>query len=187
MMKKVQKISVCILLVFAALGSVCSLVRIAYIHTYLPGPKWFHSVVKICSWSIAEPGIGIFTASLATLRPMFQNLRSASKTVGRKLSKTRGSELESSDVEKGSDITKPKFPFMGVLGHKDQDLFTDSIVEGPQDITLSFLTPLPLTSKDHTLTETYPPRQTHEQDIDAISRLPVDSSTNRSSNEINDC
>lgn len=74
-MHQAAKVSASMLLALGAIGSVCSLVRIAYIPEIRSTDHFFSSAVEIAIWSIVEPGIGIFVASLATLRPLFKSLK----------------------------------------------------------------------------------------------------------------
>ncbi|GAB7356532.1 hypothetical protein MBLNU459_g7276t1 [Dothideomycetes sp. NU459] len=68
------KWSVCGILALGALGSVASVVRLAYIQVLHEGSTtFFHDSVSIAICSIIEPGLGITAASLATLRPLFHD------------------------------------------------------------------------------------------------------------------
>jgi hypothetical protein len=60
------------ILAFAAIGSTGTLIRIKYIHSLVNGPDFLWATTDVALWSTIEPGIGITAASLATLRPLFQ-------------------------------------------------------------------------------------------------------------------
>ncbi|CAD0108915.1 unnamed protein product [Aureobasidium uvarum] len=68
------KISSGLLLSLGAVGSIISLIRIAYIPGLKTGPAFFTNAITIGVWSLIEPGLGIVAASLATLRPLFKNM-----------------------------------------------------------------------------------------------------------------
>jgi len=80
-MPRPAKISASVLLSFAAVGSIISVVRIAFVSGLKPGSKFFTTSITIAVWSMAEPGIAIFTASLATLRPLFKSLKESSRNI----------------------------------------------------------------------------------------------------------
>ncbi|KAK0254006.1 hypothetical protein LTR91_010525 [Friedmanniomyces endolithicus] len=77
LLRKVQiplpaKISAGCLMVLGSVGSISSMVRLVYVHDFLPGPDFFWSSVNLTTWSIIECGLCITAASLATLRPLFR-------------------------------------------------------------------------------------------------------------------
>jgi len=72
---KHAKYSVCFILAVGALGSVASLVRLAYIEGLNPGTsKFFVQAVNIAITSNIEPGLGIIAGSLATVRPLLRHI-----------------------------------------------------------------------------------------------------------------
>ncbi|KAK0834129.1 hypothetical protein LTR03_014592 [Friedmanniomyces endolithicus] len=77
LLRKVQiplpaKISAGCLMVLGSVSSISSMVRLVYVHDFLPGPDFFWSSVSLTTWSIIECGLCIAAASLATLRPLFR-------------------------------------------------------------------------------------------------------------------
>lgn len=71
-MPRSTKISAGCLLGLGSLGSISSLIRLAYIPGADASPIFLQHAVDIACWSIVEPGLGIIAASLATLRPLFR-------------------------------------------------------------------------------------------------------------------
>ena len=69
-------------MVLGTLGSVCSVVRLAFIEDFKPAPDFFVKSQDFTIWSLAECCICITAACLATLRPMFR-CRSMHGTRGR--------------------------------------------------------------------------------------------------------
>lgn len=82
-MARSSKISACILLLMGSMGSVASLIRIKYIPGLRTTPDFFSKSIDIAVWSVVEPGIGIFTVSLATLRPLFRSAFNTSRSTAR--------------------------------------------------------------------------------------------------------
>lgn len=100
-MPRSAKISAGLLLSLGAVGSIISLVRIAYIPGLKTGPAFFTDAINIGVFSLIEPAIGLNAACLATLRPLFKNMvgkvRSNAST-----SNCANSESSPSDNSKGS-------------------------------------------------------------------------------------
>jgi hypothetical protein len=70
-----EKINIAVLLALATLGFVASLVRIKYIPIVLThGLDFFRKSLWLAIWSAAEPGLGIISSSLATLRPLIKEI-----------------------------------------------------------------------------------------------------------------
>lgn len=80
-MPRAAKTSAGVLLALAAIGSISSLIRIAYIPGLKSGPHFFSEALDIDVWSVIEPGIGITAASLATLRPLFRFMRETTRNI----------------------------------------------------------------------------------------------------------
>ena len=99
---RAAKISAGFVLVLGSIGSICSATRLAFLRGLRPGPHFFWTAVDIAVWSVAEPGIGIIAASLATLRPLFRccinNARSTFGSAG----VTNESSRKHSDASKGA-------------------------------------------------------------------------------------
>jgi hypothetical protein len=91
------------LLSLGAVGSIISLIRIAYIPGLKTGPTFFSNAVDIGVFSLIEPALGLNAACLATLRPLFKDL--ASKV--RNTTNTDSSFQPPSDNSKGSLARKP--------------------------------------------------------------------------------
>lgn len=80
-MPQSAKISAGVLLMLGAMGSISSLVRIAYIPGIKSGPHFFSEAITIGTWSIIEPGIGICAGCLATLRPLFKSVMNTTRSM----------------------------------------------------------------------------------------------------------
>lgn len=73
-MPRKQKMLVAIILGFAAIGSLATLIRMPFV-TYLTHTDDFlYATVDIAIWSLVEPSIGIAAACAATFRPLLQPL-----------------------------------------------------------------------------------------------------------------
>lgn len=93
------KISAGLLLSLGAVGSIISLVRIAYIPGLKTGPAFFTNAINIGVFSLIEPAIGLNAACLATLRPLFKNMVGKVRS---NATNTTNSESSPSDNSKGS-------------------------------------------------------------------------------------
>ncbi|KAI7279623.1 hypothetical protein KC345_g5236 [Hortaea werneckii] len=69
-MPRPAKLSASFVILLGAAGSVCSVVRLPYITDFAPGSDFFLKSSRFTLWSVAECGICIIAASLATLRPL---------------------------------------------------------------------------------------------------------------------
>ncbi|KAI6818401.1 hypothetical protein KC367_g7767 [Hortaea werneckii] len=69
-MPRPAKLSASFVILLGAAGSVCSVVRLPYITDFSPGSDFFLKSSRFTLWSVAECGICIIAASLATLRPL---------------------------------------------------------------------------------------------------------------------
>ncbi|KAI7247060.1 hypothetical protein KC343_g2513 [Hortaea werneckii] len=69
-MPRPAKLSASFVILLGAAGSVCSVVRLPYITDFAPGSDFFLKSSRLVLWSVAECGICIIAASLATLRPL---------------------------------------------------------------------------------------------------------------------
>ncbi|KAG9963405.1 hypothetical protein KCU61_g3758, partial [Aureobasidium melanogenum] len=95
------KISSGLLLSLGAIGSIISLVRIAYIPGLKSGPAFFTNAINIGVLSLTEPGLGMVAACLATLRPLFKNMMEKARTTN-----TSHSSKSLSHNSKGSSQRK---------------------------------------------------------------------------------
>lgn len=111
-MPRKAKISAGILLGMGAMGSICSLIRIAYIPGLKAGPKFFSHAITIGTWSIVEPGIGILVASLATLRPLTRSMRVASRNI-----KSTVSSKKSNSAQRSATRMSRKIPAAPTLSY----------------------------------------------------------------------
>lgn len=98
-MPRSAKISAGLLLSLGAVGSIISLVRIAYIPGLKTGPAFFTDAIDIGVFSLIEPAIGLNAACLATLRPLFKNMVGKVRS---NATNTTNSESSPSDNSKSS-------------------------------------------------------------------------------------
>ncbi|KAI7539448.1 hypothetical protein KC331_g9749 [Hortaea werneckii] len=83
-MPRPAKFSASFVILAGAAGSVCSVVRLPFITDYSPGSDFLLKSSRFTLWSVAECGICITAASLATLRPLFRTcLEGARETLSR--------------------------------------------------------------------------------------------------------
>lgn len=96
------KYSACGILALGALGSICSLVRLGYIHVLDEKlGVFFRDAASIAIASVIETGLGITAASLATLRPLFQSCMESHRT-GKRNPKMGIQKRIHEDPEQGS-------------------------------------------------------------------------------------
>jgi hypothetical protein len=77
------KVSVFLILCFANIGSIATLIRIKAIHQISTSQDFLFATVDLAIWSSVEVGIGIVAASIATYRPLFRSFFSSGSTVNR--------------------------------------------------------------------------------------------------------
>ncbi|RMY56522.1 hypothetical protein D0863_12948 [Hortaea werneckii] len=83
-MPRPAKLSASFVILAGAAGSVCSVVRLPFITDYSPGSDFLLKSSRFTLWSVAECGICITAASLATLRPLREkNTGTSQSTSGR--------------------------------------------------------------------------------------------------------
>ncbi|KAE8447375.1 hypothetical protein EG329_010789 [Mollisiaceae sp. DMI_Dod_QoI] len=75
------KISVALILALGAFGSTATIVRIPFLKQLVQS-DFLYSATDVAIWSTVEPGIGITTGAMATLRPLFRTFLSRSKLFG---------------------------------------------------------------------------------------------------------
>ncbi|KAI4849356.1 hypothetical protein E4T44_03400 [Aureobasidium sp. EXF-8845] len=109
-MHKQQKITVCTILGLGVLGSICSIVRLAYVDVIgVALQDLLVSAPNFAIVSIVELGLGITAACLATLRPLFAfwfdkartNISSSRSGNRSGKSKTGGARSQGFDASKG--------------------------------------------------------------------------------------
>ncbi|KAH0353024.1 hypothetical protein KCU81_g1554, partial [Aureobasidium melanogenum] len=74
LMPRRAKISACVLLSMGCVGTVASIVRIAYLSGLVTSSNFFTTAVDAGLLSIVEPGLAITAASLCALRPLFLSM-----------------------------------------------------------------------------------------------------------------
>jgi hypothetical protein len=104
-MPRSAKITAGFLLSIGAVGSVISLIRIAYIPGLKTGPAFFTNAIDIGVFSLIEPALGLNAACLATLRPLFKNMAGKSRNT---TDPSNSGELPS-DNSKGTLARKPVY------------------------------------------------------------------------------
>jgi hypothetical protein len=67
-----QKWLVAIILGFAAIGSIATIIRIPFVMSLTQTDDFLYATVDIAIWSTVEPGVGIAAACAATFRPLIQ-------------------------------------------------------------------------------------------------------------------
>jgi hypothetical protein len=75
-----SKISVFLLLAFANIGSIATLIRIRAIHQISASKDFLYETFDLAIWSTVEIGIAIMAASIATYKPLFRSLLSRDDT-----------------------------------------------------------------------------------------------------------
>lgn len=81
MLTRPAKISACLVVALAILGSVASCVRTAYIPGLAPTKNFYATSTDAMIWTVVEPGLGITAACLACLRPLFRQWIEGAKEV----------------------------------------------------------------------------------------------------------
>ena len=86
------KITVCTIMAIAVVGSSAGIVRVIYYKDLEGTVNYWVTSTGFQSWSVVEPGLGIFAANLATLRPLFEKFtkRSTWSIQSSRWSKTAG-------------------------------------------------------------------------------------------------
>ncbi|QDS73988.1 hypothetical protein FKW77_008574 [Venturia effusa] len=75
LMKKNEKRTIILILMFASIGGIASIIRFKFIHGLaIPRAEFFLNARDIAIWSCLEPGIGIIAGSVVTLRPLIRRL-----------------------------------------------------------------------------------------------------------------
>jgi hypothetical protein len=98
-MSLAAKLSCCGILLLAVVGSIASIVRTVYIPMLGPEGNIYARSMKPLIWTMIEGALGIISASLATLRPLFQ--RCAGKTKSALQSRNTG------DPSAGKPVKSP--------------------------------------------------------------------------------
>jgi hypothetical protein len=75
-----SKISVFLLLAFANIGSIATLIRIRAIHQIAASTDFLYETFDLAIWSTVEIGIAIMAASIATYKPLFRSFLSRGNT-----------------------------------------------------------------------------------------------------------
>jgi hypothetical protein len=75
-----SKIFVFLLLAFANIGSIATLIRVKAIHQIASSKDFLYETFDLAIWSTVEIGIAIMAASIATYRPLFRSFLSRGNT-----------------------------------------------------------------------------------------------------------
>ena len=92
------KITVVCIILFGAIGSLSSVVRLAYIQGYRPSNEFLYKSIPFGTCSVVECGVGITAGCLATLRPLFHRVKQGAQgtlTPNASHVRHRNSELQS--------------------------------------------------------------------------------------------
>lgn len=121
------KISSGLLLSLGAVGSISSLIRLAYVPGLKNGPEFFSNAINIGVWSVIEPGLGVIAASLATLRPLFKSMvekaRNTSSSGSRSNNTTNPSRTSKLSVQRKAIYSGLSFSDRGYLQMNDKPQF----------------------------------------------------------------
>jgi hypothetical protein len=94
-----SKISVFLLLAFANIGSIATLIRIKAIHQIASSKDFLYQTFDLAIWSTVEIGIAIMAAAIATYKPLFRSFFSRGSTEKRSfISANGGRRLHDSSV-----------------------------------------------------------------------------------------
>jgi hypothetical protein len=85
-----SKISVFLILAFANIGSIATLIRIKAIHQIASSQDFLYETFDLAIWSSVEIGIAIMAASIATYRPLFRSFLSRGGTEKRSFISANG-------------------------------------------------------------------------------------------------
>jgi hypothetical protein len=85
-----SKISVFLILAFANVGSIATLIRIKAIHQIASSTDFLYATFDLAIWSSVEIGIAIMAASIATYKPLFRSFLSRGSTEKRSFISTNG-------------------------------------------------------------------------------------------------
>ncbi|KAG9629865.1 hypothetical protein KCU64_g17279, partial [Aureobasidium melanogenum] len=113
------KISSGLLLSLGAIGSIISLVRIAYIPGLKSGPAFFTNAINIGVLSLTEPGLGMVAACLATLRPLFKNMMEKARTTNTSHSSKSLSHNSKGSLQRKAVYSGARFTERGYLQMDD--------------------------------------------------------------------
>jgi hypothetical protein len=85
-----SKISVFVLLAFANIGSIATLIRIRAIYQIALSKDFLYDTFDLAIWSTVEIGIAIMAAAIATYKPLFRSFLSRGGTEKRSFISTNG-------------------------------------------------------------------------------------------------
>ncbi|KAF1980290.1 hypothetical protein BU23DRAFT_625473 [Bimuria novae-zelandiae CBS 107.79] len=94
-MDRREKISVGIVIAFAAVGSIASIMRMVYLKGLLFHGSISTASVKATIWATAEPGVGIVAACAAIMRPLFRKIYADVRDKLSEYGTTKSSQQES--------------------------------------------------------------------------------------------
>ncbi|CAK7272941.1 hypothetical protein SEPCBS57363_005401 [Sporothrix epigloea] len=119
-MDRRKKISISAVLAIGSVASIATIVRIVYADGYLDSPDFLYNFIDLGIWSTLEIGIALAASSLATLTPLFRNIKIFSSTWAGE-SATRGTRQS---VRKGGQSRTGAGP--GVVSSGDAGKVIDS-------------------------------------------------------------
>ena len=94
-----SKVSVFLLLAFANIGSIATLIRIKAIYQIASSTDFLYDTFDLAIWSTVEIGIAIMAAAIATYKPLFRSFFSKGSTQKRSfISANGGRRLHDSSV-----------------------------------------------------------------------------------------
>jgi hypothetical protein len=85
-----SKISVFVLLAFANIGSIATLIRIKAIYQIAASTDFLYETFDLAIWSTVEIGIAIMAAAIATYKPLFHSFLSRGGTEKRSFTSANG-------------------------------------------------------------------------------------------------
>ncbi|KAK6001916.1 hypothetical protein QM012_002406 [Aureobasidium pullulans] len=133
MMPRRAKISAGILLSMGCIGTVASIIRIAYLGGLVNGAKFFTHAVDAGLLSVVEPGLAITAASLSALRPLFLSMKE--KTLPSIFSKHSASSNSKRHTTRSHRVSRSRASFTDQKGFQVFDNATsrtETVIASPR-------------------------------------------------------
>lgn len=133
MMPRRAKISAGVLLSMGCIGTVASIIRIAYLGGLVNGAKFFTHAVDAGLLSVVEPGLAITAASLSALRPLFLSMKE--KTLPSIFSKHSASSNSKRHTSRSNHISRSRASFSDQKGFQVFDNAksrTETVIASPR-------------------------------------------------------
>lgn len=133
MMPRRAKISAGFLLSMGCIGTVASIVRIAYLGGLVNGSKFFTHAVDAGLLSVVEPGLAITAASLSALRPLFLSMEE--KTLPSIFSKNTASSNSKRQNSRSKRVSRSRASFGDQKGFQVFDNATsrtETVIASPR-------------------------------------------------------